>query len=112
METITSSGPGRRPMKKPPSPWHATGPSFKIGEQKPSSLGQWEIRPKEFRENLQWAEVVPGDRETSPGVSGNLSGCGGWVNQLGLRLEDGSSNPGGTHVLGFPIQSSSALECS
>jgi hypothetical protein len=28
-----------------------------------------EIRTKEFRENLEWAVVVPGDRETSPGVA-------------------------------------------
>jgi hypothetical protein len=40
-----------------------------IGAQKSPSLGHWEIRNKEFRENLQWAVVVPGDRETSPGVS-------------------------------------------
>lgn len=40
-----------------------------IGEEKSSSLGQWEIRSKEFRENLEWAVVVPGDREVSPGVS-------------------------------------------
>jgi hypothetical protein len=42
---------------------------IQIGEQKSSSLGQWEIRTKEFRENLEWAVVVPGDRESSPGVS-------------------------------------------
>jgi hypothetical protein len=40
-----------------------------IGEQKSPSLGQWEIRAKEFRENLEWAVIVPGDRETSPAVS-------------------------------------------
>jgi hypothetical protein len=42
---------------------------IQIGEQKSPSLGQWELRANEFRENLQWAVVVPGDRETSPGVS-------------------------------------------
>jgi hypothetical protein len=40
-----------------------------IGEAKSSSFGEWEIRAKEFRENLEWAVVVPGDRETSPGVT-------------------------------------------
>jgi hypothetical protein len=40
-----------------------------IGEQKSPSLAQWEIRTKEFRENLEWAVVVPGDRETSLAVS-------------------------------------------
>ena len=41
---------------------------IRIGETKSSSFGQWEIRAKEFRENLEWAVVVPGDRETSLGV--------------------------------------------
>lgn len=40
-----------------------------IGEEKSSSLGEWEICSKEFRENLEWAVVVPGNREVSPGVS-------------------------------------------
>lgn len=40
-----------------------------IGESKSSSFEQWEIRSKEFRENLEWAVIVPGDRETSPGVA-------------------------------------------
>ena len=39
-----------------------------IGEARSSSFGQWQIRSKEFRENLEWAVIVPGDRETSPGV--------------------------------------------
>jgi hypothetical protein len=30
---------------------------------------QWEIRTKEFRENLKWAVVVPGDGEISSGVA-------------------------------------------
>ena len=33
-----------------------------IGEAKSSSFGQWQIRSKEFRENLEWAVIVPGDR--------------------------------------------------
>jgi hypothetical protein len=41
---------------------------IQIGDAKPSTFEQWEIRSKEFRENLQWAMVVPGDREPSPGV--------------------------------------------
>jgi hypothetical protein len=42
---------------------------IQIGEKKSHALGQWQIRDKEFRENLEWAVVVPGDRDTSPGVS-------------------------------------------
>jgi hypothetical protein len=41
---------------------------IQIGDQKSAALEQWEIRTKEFRENLEWAVVVPGDREPSPGV--------------------------------------------
>ena len=39
-----------------------------IGEKKSAAMGEWEIRTKQFRENLEWAVVVPGDREISPGV--------------------------------------------
>jgi hypothetical protein len=52
---------------------------IRIGEAKPPFLGQWQIRSKEFRENLEWAVVVPGDRDISPGVAqllGELSARG------------------------------------
>ena len=42
---------------------------IQIGEAKSAISEGWEIRAKEFRENLEWAVVVPGDRETSPGVA-------------------------------------------
>ena len=42
---------------------------IQIGEPKSSIWGQWQIRPKEFRENLEWAVIVPGDRAVSPGVA-------------------------------------------
>ena len=32
-----------------------------IGEAKSSSFGEWQIRSKEFRENLEWAVIVPRD---------------------------------------------------
>ena len=40
-----------------------------IGEVKSQRFERWEIRNKEFRENLDWAVIVPGDGETSPGVA-------------------------------------------
>jgi hypothetical protein len=40
-----------------------------IGGAKPSKFERWEIRSKEFRENLVWAVIVPGDREISPGAA-------------------------------------------
>ena len=39
-----------------------------IGEEKSGRFGNWEIRTKEFRENLEWAVIVPGDGEISLGV--------------------------------------------
>ncbi len=39
-----------------------------IGEAKSQKCEKWEIRNKEFRENLEWAVIMPGDRDTSPGV--------------------------------------------
>jgi hypothetical protein len=46
---------------------------IQIGREKSSAFQQWEIRTKEFRENLEWAVVVPGDREPSPGVAALLA---------------------------------------
>ncbi|HXJ46490.1 MAG TPA: hypothetical protein VNK47_07435 [Candidatus Dormibacteraeota bacterium] len=37
----------------------------KIGEPVSNVFEKWEIRNKEFRENLEWAVVVPGDSEVS-----------------------------------------------
>jgi hypothetical protein len=58
---------------------------IQIGEVKPSSFGQWQIKSKEFRENLEWAVVVPGDRGVSPGVAqllGELSNRGVAIRRL------------------------------
>ena len=42
---------------------------IRVGESKSLTLKNWQIRSKEFRENLEWAVIVPGDREISPGVA-------------------------------------------
>ena len=42
---------------------------IRIGATTPSSLDPWRIVNREFRENLAWAVVVPGDSETSPAVA-------------------------------------------
>jgi hypothetical protein len=59
-----------------PSPDEATALALvrywsiiQIGEAKSSSFAQWEIKSKEFRENLEWAVIVPGESEVSPGVA-------------------------------------------
>ena len=46
---------------------------IRIGSATPPELARWSISTKEFRENLQWAVVVPGHSEISPAVSTLLS---------------------------------------
>jgi hypothetical protein len=41
---------------------------IQIGHKTPTTLQQWSISTREFRENLEWAVMVPGDGEVSPGV--------------------------------------------
>jgi hypothetical protein len=40
-----------------------------IGSTTPASLRGWQISTKEFRENLQWAVLVPGENPPSPAVA-------------------------------------------
>jgi hypothetical protein len=52
---------------------------IQIGARKSQTFGKWQIREKEFRENLEWAVIVPADREISPGAAElleELSACG------------------------------------
>jgi hypothetical protein len=42
---------------------------IQIGRETPVSLRDWTISTKEFRENLDWAVVVPGEGEISPAVA-------------------------------------------
>jgi hypothetical protein len=39
-----------------------------IGGEKSAKFENWEIRTKEFRENLEWAVIVIGEKEISEGV--------------------------------------------
>ena len=41
---------------------------IQIGRTTPASLARWRIITREFRENLEWAVVVPGDGEPSRAV--------------------------------------------
>lgn len=50
---------------------------IQIGVEKSQSFGPWEIRTEEFRENLEWAVIVPGDRDISPGAAELLRELGG-----------------------------------
>jgi hypothetical protein len=42
---------------------------IQIGATTPPSLDRWHIITREFRENLEWAVVVPGIGEMSPAVT-------------------------------------------
>ena len=42
---------------------------IQIGATPPLLLDQWQIISREFRENLGWAVVVPGEGEISPSVT-------------------------------------------
>ena len=42
---------------------------IQIGAATPPPLDRWHIIPKEFRENLEWAVVVPGAGEMSSAVT-------------------------------------------
>ncbi len=42
---------------------------IQIGRTTPIALQHWRISTREFRENLVWAVVVPGEGEVSPAVA-------------------------------------------
>jgi hypothetical protein len=42
---------------------------IQIGQTTPIYLRRWSISTREFRENLEWAVVIPGEGEVTPGVA-------------------------------------------
>ena len=42
---------------------------IQIGQTTPLSLQPWSISTREFRENLAWAVVVPGEGQVTPAVA-------------------------------------------
>src|SRR5262245_66635889 len=42
---------------------------IRIGEKTPAALEQWRISTREFREDLEWAIIVPGDSDLSAAVA-------------------------------------------
>jgi hypothetical protein len=57
---------------------------IQIGAKTPASLDKWSITSREFRENLQWAVVVPGDTEVSLAVLQLLDE----LRARGIRIHD------------------------
>jgi hypothetical protein len=47
---------------------------IQLGATTPVELEPWRISTREFRENLEWAVVVPGDSDVSPAVAQLLEG--------------------------------------
>ena len=41
---------------------------IQIGATTPPALDRWRISSREFRENLEWAVIVPAESEISPAV--------------------------------------------
>jgi hypothetical protein len=42
---------------------------IQIGQTTPASLQPWSISTREFRENLKWAVVIPGEGDVTPAVA-------------------------------------------
>ena len=59
---------------------------IRIGGTTPATLQHWRISTKEFREDLEWAVIVPGDGETSAAVAQLLSE----LVQRGVTIRDAS----------------------
>jgi hypothetical protein len=63
---------------------------IQIGEERSLRFGEWEIRTKEFRENLEWAVVTGGgDGEISSGVEQML----GELAARGVEIRDYRDTP-------------------
>lgn len=62
---------------------------IQIGATTPPPLDRWYIVSQEFRENLEWAVVVPGDREISPAVTELL----GDSSQRGITIHHSRFGP-------------------
>lgn len=60
---------------------------IQIGATMPSHLQSWCISTKEFREDLEWVVVVPGDADCSPAVAVLLEE----LKARGITIHDASS---------------------
>jgi len=62
---------------------------IQIGAVTPPPLDRWRITSREFRENLTWAVIVPGDSEISPAVTRLLEE----LSARGVTVHDFRSGP-------------------
>jgi hypothetical protein len=62
---------------------------IQIGAVTPQRLDRWSIVSREFRENLEWAIVVPGEGEPSPAVTALLEE----LSSRGITIHDSRFGP-------------------
>jgi hypothetical protein len=62
---------------------------IRIAGVTPEPLRQWQIISRAFRENLEWAVIVPGDGEISPAVAKLLEE----LSARGIAIHDSRSGP-------------------
>jgi len=62
---------------------------IQIGAITPPPLDQWQIISQEFRENLEWAVVIPGDGNISPAVTRLLDE----LSARGISIHDSRCGP-------------------
>jgi hypothetical protein len=55
---------------------------IQIAQTTPDELRPWSISAKEFRENVEWAVVVPGDGKVNPAVAQLL----GEISARGIKV--------------------------
>src|ERR1700680_2313643 len=98
MATIISSRAVHCRTERSHSHSFDTGPSFRSERQRRLRFDRWRIISREFRENLEWAVVVPGEGEISPAVAGLLDE----LSARGITLDDSRfrawANKSNTHT--------------
>ncbi len=62
---------------------------IQVGSVTPPALDRWRIVIREFRENLEWAVVVPGNGQRSPAVTKLLEE----LSARGVTIHDSQSGP-------------------
>ena len=62
---------------------------IQIGAVTPPPLDPWQIISREFRENLEWAVIVPGDSDRSPAVTRLLDE----LSARGITIHDSGVGP-------------------
>ena len=62
---------------------------IQIGATTPPPLDRWHIVSREFRENLEWAVVIPGTGEISPEVTRLLEE----LSKRGITIHDSRFGP-------------------